>query len=46
MVLLFECNTAYPGARDTTEKHKKLMEEHGWSINISMSILWMLKVLI
>ena len=21
-----ECNTAYPGARNTTEKHKKLME--------------------
>ena len=25
-----ECNTAYPGARNTTEKHKKLMEEHEW----------------
>ena len=23
-----ECNTAYPGARNETEKHKKLMEEH------------------
>ena len=23
-----ECNTAYPGERNTTEKHKKLMEEH------------------
>ena len=21
-----ECNTAYPGARNTTEKHRKLME--------------------
>lgn len=24
-----ECNTAYGGARNSTEKHKKLMEEHG-----------------
>ena len=30
-----ECNTAYPGARNTTEKHKKLMEEHNGA-NISM----------
>ena len=26
-----ECNTAYEGQRNTTEKHKKLLEEHGWS---------------
>ncbi len=26
-----ECNTAYEGARNTTERHKKLMEEHGWT---------------
>ena len=26
-----ECNTAYDGARDTTEKHKELMKEHGWT---------------
>ena len=26
-----ECNTAYAGERNTTEKHKKLIEEHGWS---------------
>ena len=25
-----ECNTAYSGARNTTEKHKKLIKEHGW----------------
>lgn len=25
-----ECNTAYEGARNTTEKHRKLIEEHGW----------------
>lgn len=23
-----ECNTAYPGQRDTTEKHKALMKNH------------------
>jgi len=26
-----ECNTAYPGERNTTEKHKKTIERHGWS---------------
>ena len=26
-----ECNTAYEGSRNSTEKHKKLLEEHGWS---------------
>ena len=26
-----ECNTAYSGERNTSEKHKKLIEEHGWS---------------
>lgn len=26
-----ECNTAYDGARNTTDRHKKLMEKHGWS---------------
>ena len=25
-----ECNTAYPGERNTTEKHKKLIKKHGW----------------
>ncbi len=25
-----ECNTAYDGARNTTEKHKKLISDHGW----------------
>ena len=25
-----ECNTAYNGMRNTTEKHLKLFEEHGW----------------
>ena len=26
-----ECNTAYEGQRNTTEKHKKVLLEHGWS---------------
>ena len=26
-----ECNTAYEGARNTTEKHKKLIQDHGWT---------------
>lgn len=26
-----ECNTAYEGERDTTEKHERLMEKHGFS---------------
>lgn len=27
-----ECNTAYAGARNTTEKHEKLIENHGWNM--------------
>ncbi|MCD7943347.1 MAG: DUF362 domain-containing protein [Clostridia bacterium] len=26
-----ECNTAYGGERDTTEKHMRTMEKHGWT---------------
>ena len=26
-----ECNTAYDGERNTTEKHRKLIADHGWS---------------
>ena len=26
-----ECNTAYPGSRENTEKHLKVIEEHGWN---------------
>lgn len=25
-----ECNTAYPGARNSTEKHRKLIKKHEW----------------
>ena len=34
-----ECNTAYEGARDTTEHHAALMAEHGWSTNFTVDIL-------
>lgn len=34
-----ECNTAYPGQRDTTEKHVKLMAEHGWSKYFDVDIM-------
>jgi uncharacterized Fe-S center protein len=36
---IVECNTAYPGARNTTEKHNKLMREHGWSEIFKVDIL-------
>ena len=36
---IVECNTAYDGARDTTEKHEKLMENHGWSKVFNVDIL-------
>jgi len=28
---IVECNTAYEGARNTTERHKRLLKKHGWS---------------
>jgi len=34
-----ECNTAYSGERDTTEKHIKLMENHGWSKYFNVDIM-------
>lgn len=34
-----ECNTAYDGERNTTEKHIKLMENHGWSKYFKVDIL-------
>ena len=36
---IVECNTAYEGQRNTTEKHKKLMEDHGWSKYFDVDIL-------
>lgn len=34
-----ECNTAYEGERDTTEKHLQLMETHGWSKSFEVDVL-------
>ena len=34
-----ECNTAYAGERNTTAKHQKLMENHGWSKYYNVDIL-------
>lgn len=36
---IVECNTAYEGARDTTEKHVKLMEKHGWNKYFDVDIM-------
>jgi uncharacterized Fe-S center protein len=37
--IVVECNTAYAGERNTTEKHKKLIEYHGWSKKFPVEIL-------
>ena len=34
-----ECNTAYDGGRNTTEKHWKTMDLHGWSRHFTVDIL-------
>ncbi len=34
-----ECNTAYDGERNTTEKHWKTMEYHGWSSSFPVDIM-------
>ncbi len=36
---IVECNTAYDGKRDTTEKHTKLMEDHEWSKYFNVDIM-------
>lgn len=36
---IVECNTAYEGQRNTTEKHQKLIEEHGWSKLFKVDLL-------
>lgn len=36
---IVECNTAYDGARDTTEKHEKLMAAHGWTDYFDVDIM-------
>ena len=34
-----ECNTAYEGQRNVTERHVRLMADHGWSKYFSVDIL-------
>ena len=34
-----ECNAAYEGARNSTEKHKKLIEDHGWTKYFDVDIM-------
>lgn len=34
-----ECNTAYNGGRNTTEKHRETMEKHGWSKHFTVDIM-------
>lgn len=34
-----ECNTAYEGQRNSTEKHKELMKNHGWTKYFNVDIM-------
>lgn len=34
-----ECNTAYDGERNTTEKHQELIKNHGWSKYFNVDLL-------
>ena len=34
-----ECNTAYAGARNTSEKHKKLLHDHGWDQYFTVDLM-------
>ena len=36
---IVECNTAYEGQRNTTQKHKELMKEHGWNDFFDVDIM-------
>ena len=36
---IVECNTAYEGKRNSTEKHKKLMESHEWTKYFDVDIM-------
>ena len=37
--IVVECNTAYDGQRNTTIKHKKLMDEHEWTKYFNVDIM-------
>ena len=34
-----ECNTAYKGQRNTTERHLRLLEDHGWNRYFTVDLL-------
>lgn len=36
---IVECNTAYDGMRNTTEKHKELIKKHGWTEFFDVDIM-------
>ena len=36
---VIECNTAYDGERNTTEKHQKLLEKHNWTKYYNVDLL-------
>lgn len=36
---IVECNTAYDGERDTTEKHRKLLDKHKWTEYYNVDLL-------
>ena len=36
---IVECNTAYEGTRNTTERHVKLLKTHGWSAMYPVDLL-------
>ena len=37
--VVVECNTAYEGKRNTSEKHLKTLKEHGWSKHFKVDLL-------
>lgn len=37
--IIVECNTAYEGARNTTEKHQQLIKDHGWTDYFPVDIM-------
>ena len=36
---IIECNTAYPGERNSTEKHRAVMDEHEWTKYFKVDIM-------
>ena len=36
---IVECNTAYDGARNTSEKHLQCLKKHGWSVYFDVDLM-------